>query len=120
MIDIRELRVNNLVNVRRGSLRPHAICIGDFCGGQDKFDKFEPIPIDKELLQKNGFNFVPNTLFSERLVFDTFYNLVFDISLTKDYLGNNFQYESGIEIRYVHQLQNLVYVLTGKELEVEL
>lgn len=132
MIDVRELRVGNLVNIRRGSLRPHTICIGDFCGGQDKFNEFEPIPITEETLKKCGFYRVAVT-FGTKIEVGMYHismkgyclQLLDDMEFMFCHCdGNDYTEYDDItpmcSISYLHELQNLCFNLTKRELEVKL
>ena len=75
-----------------------------------KYEDLEPIPLNKEWLLKFGFekdnelNFVK---FSFKVHFWSNYN-----SYMYGWIGGN------IEIKYVHQLQNLYFALTGEELTI--
>ncbi len=74
-----------------------------------------PIPLTPEVLEKSGFDGMSNSDFWE----------MNDI-LIGHYYGeeNGLYYEirkgKSIQIKYVHQLQNLIHSLTGEELEIKL
>lgn len=73
----------------------------------------EPIPLTPEILEKAGFN---NTRF--RIT-----NGSHDITISDD--GDGWAFEPWIsnifiKIKYVHQLQNLYFSLTGEELSITL
>ena len=77
------------------------------------------MPLTDELLLKAGFDYDQYQVLYElntviiHLVGGKFY-------FRKHYLSNKeFEYEE-IEVRYVHQLQNLYFALTGEELEIKL
>ena len=80
----------------------------------------EPIPLTPEILEKAGF------VTSEELSYKTVYNLKgVEISLIKDkrilFDVDNGDFVFGFtKIKYIHQLQNLYFALTGEELEVNL
>lgn len=73
---------------------------------------FEPIPLTAEILEKAGF--------VSDMMADGF------LSYSKDGVEIDMPYfeffygESSIEVKYVHQLQNLIHSLSGQELEIEL
>jgi len=76
-----------------------------------------PIPLTEEILLKCGFEKTYRIGFGE--LQPCYANLSFGLmircnSLFYDYIGGR------IEIKYLHQLQNLFYSLYGKELNVEL
>ena len=89
-------------------------------------NKFEPIPITEELLLKAGF-------YKAQYLTDVFRISPLDKSGLYFYFDKNFEgaddeniigdYDECVHIRlpkYVHQLQNLYFALTGKELEINL
>lgn len=111
-MNVNELRVDNIVYINRGTLRPHVINIGDFCGGQDKFDLFEPFPLTEDFLLKNG---------AKKDEYDEFTYSYFVLEYRKERKawkvsekGHHMAY-----ITYLHQLQNLYFSLTGEELELK-
>lgn len=77
------------------------------------FDDFEPIPLTTEILEKVGF-------VNDELIINGNDNSV--ISRNKD---NTFSlwvegYYGFGKCKYLHQIQNLVYSLTGRELNITL
>ena len=82
---------------------------------QDDF--FEPIPITEEWLIKFGFYIVSDNEYKTR--FDILEDGRFDYILVKHNLCTSaIRFEGGslFNIKYVHQLQNLYFALTQKEL----
>ena len=72
-------------------------------------DIFEPIPITEEWLLKCGF------------VKDEYEMFVFNRKVIYKKNDNTFHfYTCDIEIKHIHQLQNLYFALTGEELEINL
>lgn len=106
-----ELRVGNYVNLPHGDCQilyflKVGVHLTDGNGGT--FHSLKPIPLTEEWLVKFGLNNYPNR--------KNFYNLgEYSILLTTEttlfYIGRNI-----IKIKYVHQLQNLYFALTGEEL----
>lgn len=100
-----ELKIGNWINYR-GDVCP--IDLQDFkmmIEHPAGHDSWKPISLTEEWLEKFGFEQHP-------------WGWVNQIRLTnKSYI---YQTDNGdnVKITYVHQLQNLFYVLTGKELEV--
>lgn len=90
---------------------------------------FEPIPLTEEWLLKFGFEKRVNFEYSDGSKSDT------NIFITDSFMVNNYdekywslckmkyfnQVESVLqtELKYVHQLQNLFFALTGKELTIK-
>lgn len=131
MIDIKELRIGNkvlhkdeIVEVVSISAIKYSFGVMDIVisakNGLEMHNlkSLNPIQLTEEMLLKCGFKSIDSSS-SESCEFDIFYNPVCDISLTRPYHWDHFHYESGITISNVHQLQNLVYALTCKELEVK-
>lgn len=75
---------------------------------------FEPIPLTEEWLLKFGFKNIESNSFYLPRFSD------YDIVLNEN---NAFLYREDMalnaDIKYVHQLQNLYYALTGEELELQ-
>lgn len=110
-----ELRIGNYVNVPHGNIQiDHFIKDGchftDGCGGT--FASLHPIHLTEEWLEKFGFkNFEKDG-----------FRLKWDEPMEEySFIIKSMQ---GCEVdcagvRYVHQLQNLYFALTGKELEIK-
>lgn len=78
-----------------------------------------PIPLTDGLLLKAGFEYDEyQYLYELNTVIIHIQNGI--LTFRKHYLLNKeFEYEE-IEIKYLHQLQNLYFALTGKEIEIKL
>ena len=115
-----ELRVGNWVNTPCGF---HQIC--DYLDFQpDSFSEFEPIPLTAEILVKAGFD-KQQTIVGMNDGFD--YAIGFNpvtythiLLINSNRCGEIFYQNLHHQIKYVHQLQNLYFALTGKELKIEL
>lgn len=145
MIDARDLRVGNWALGANGIPQKVAyvgetIGLHNETGGTDKYQvnpiisfdikDLQPIPLSPEILEKAGSE-KKITTHSCKL-FDTtiiYYELEFRgmqyITLrVQDFGGElvNYIWESShkVSLNYVHQLQNLVYVVTGNELKIDL
>lgn len=83
---------------------------------RSRLDMIRPIQITKEWLIRLGFIETYSSQF--RLKFDHPCNFIgFDFSKTEDKSMEGFRYYGQyINIKYVHQLQNLYFALTGEEL----
>lgn len=77
-----------------------------------RWQDVDPIPLTSSILEKCGFN-----IFSEQ------YNNGFRFKYMKLYNHNEnlyfnpYDWNFQLEIKYLHQLQNLFFALTGEELE---
>lgn len=114
MIQANELRIGNWVSKNGISVRVEYYFLNDdHYGLLDGGIDYNPIPLTAEILAKCGAQWDG----------DDYYNLI-DSS---DEILINWS-ESGLRvdhielphIKYVHQLQNVYFALTGKELEVKL
>jgi hypothetical protein len=123
MIKANELRIGNLVLIDGEESEIHGGLIADF--ETDCFDgKIEPIPLNEEWLIKFGFE---RRVFAQR----NEYILIIDIDNQKHFIEFAFPRNEKIQvimyydkcfykhIKYVHQLQNLYFALTGQELEIK-
>ena len=120
-MDARELRIGNYVNFnnRLQEGQEPVIKSCDFAVIEKQPDWVEPIPLTEEWLVKLGFSYNPS-----------FNNFIIDA----DGFDNSIKFFEGHEwvysfdessngcyhiawIEYVHQLQNLFFALTGKDLQ---
>ncbi len=124
-MDARELRIGNLVlDDRNNEIEVESIIDDDFLSGINlemfhdgdyeilKFDACKPIPLTDELLQRFGFE-PSNDTFGGHLSppLNEFGDRI-------RILDNKWRsHYTDVEIKYLHQLQNLWYVLVGTELE---
>ena len=113
MIQANELRIGNILfNAGGLAVTTTAQTISDL---DLKLIVRKPIPLTEEWLLKAGFEFK-----GKRISKDWFYlwndenRIVFALAEMQDETGTY------LEIKYVHQLQNLYFALTGKELEFKL
>ena len=78
-----------------------------------------PIKITEELLSKCGFSQIYGSDPQEPNAMLLYYNSTGDFTImSTENDRNTFHYETGITVTSVHQLQNLHFSLTGKELDV--
>jgi len=80
-------------------------------------DAVKPIPLTEEWLKRFGFVRAANFDNGYRLTSNSFC-IEFEVSEKGEILGS-FLELIGIDIQYVHQLQNLYFALTGSELELK-
>lgn len=105
------VRVSNLGNNGFETIRGNGLLYGD-----SDVEKYKAIPLTEEILLKSGFKEHLTGL--NRSVFTKDYiNLEFCIGGMMCYYGTMIL---KIVIKSVHQLQNLYFALTGKELEIKL
>lgn len=117
-----ELRIGNLVALS-GSLiltvyeiHEHCFYAKDAKGSSFKntWSDLQPMPLTEEILLKCG-------LKQENGVMSYVLDDYSDIKIVYETLANHYRlYPYTYEILHLHQLQNLFYALTGKELEVSL
>ena len=134
-MEARELRIGNIV-INREDYAPFEITEG---WEIDNIGLYEPIPLTEEWLLKFGFeNWGLGSLFNNEYESYNRYVLFnvldgtsnFEIHYIKSTYGNTEDYQFviscdederlnwGSDIKHVHQLQNLYFALTGKELEI--
>ena len=124
MIQANELRIGNLVNSKNDgiisitNISEKSVAVNDaHCYNHIPVEFISPIPLTEEWLLKLGFKKRKN-----RHLFHWENKIV--ISEYKDEFENFFYPKTGYDIRfsneikYVHQLQNLYFALTGAELTV--
>ncbi len=115
-LSARELRIGNII-IKNGKVHyTNHLTIRDIYGlSIDDTDTFEPIPLTEEWLLKFGFikskleGYDVHFKYSHHLLHSSItalYNAEFSLSLDNVARG----------IKYVHQLQNLYFALTGEEL----
>ena len=116
-----EVRIGNLLNHNNGFVvgpfTVNSIHISDLERGNDYAKEYEPIPLTEEWLIKFGFGFKEyDSLGWIESPSDMFYSL-------KKRGEYYYPYETDnviqFELKYVHQLQNLYFALTGEELGLQ-
>lgn len=120
-INTKELRIGNLVYSSNSSLAPLTdITIGLLNSIHEGYRSAEPIPLTEEWLLKLGFE--NNYPIASREYFISregrkYYCKVIDHYET-GFLFIMDYWEAGRMIKYVHQLQNLYFAITGEELPI--
>ena len=119
-----ELRIGNWVQIvqagKNYQVEQHNFCTDD--DGYSAFlDHITPIPLNEEWLLKCGFKKVKYD--EDEYLYNFIYkNLILDVWGTKltetqrEYIFRHFDIVN--HIKYVHQLQNLYFSLTGEELTI--
>lgn len=117
----KELRIGNWVVIdfyKQWELEDYK-SYGKKVDGEWQNDNVEPIPLTPEILKKTGFKQSSEFDDTFRLnEFDIYYRISY-CEWTVDDRGDNEGTKPRF-IKYVHQLQNLYYSLTGTELEINL
>jgi len=123
-MEVRELRIGNLVSYDNRVFEIDTIAKEfptlntiDFGIGVVDWNNIEPIPITEEWLIKFGFIFVQFSLKKDYKKFISIEGI--RINIYKDipcaFIVLN---RSTKQLKYIHQLQNLYFALTQKELEI--
>lgn len=122
-MEAKELRIGNLVGYK-----DYALEVGSLNVHDTEFKELKPIPLTEEWLLKFGFELCEIVTNENITVFPSIKNTFhlyhkdvdhewFDISVNtrvnKIYTNHTLE---RIEIKHVHQLQNLYFALTGEEL----
>jgi hypothetical protein len=107
-MDIKELRVGNLLYNGFNELI-EVKNISHYNTSGFLLETLKPIELTYQWLDKLGFEF------KDAGDFGHYYSLE-DFDLNQDYQPINFDCD---EIKYVHQLQNVYFALTGQELEIK-
>lgn len=116
MIDPIELRLNNIVQID-GIITTVSHIMGDE-------DYFEPVELTPEILEAAGFKY--NQLTEN---YEVFYDCVGMLGINKydgsfvianDNEDMGFTGDLKSSCKYLHQLQNLIYCLTGEELQIDI
>lgn len=124
MIDARELRIGNWVKFNNAFMQVDASDILSFDKNYLSQQKVNPIPLTPGLLEKvailryeSYYHLTKPGVFGNRL--SVYYivtkGVVIDV---EDHSGNTERILP--HIQHLHQLQNLVFALTGTELEIKL
>ena len=132
MIDCKDLRIGNWVyspedeNVIIESVKK------DWCDVRTKGDgefhesygcptqNLEPIPLTPELLVKCGFEIVNSDVHNITHAYNGYLAINTYTEGGEYWWLRYYQGGTNINIKYLHQLQNIYYLLIGKELEIDL
>ena len=126
MMDAKELRIGNLIYSRTGTVKIVDVINStkntiEFDDNDDDYPIYscKPIPLTEEILEKNNFEYEINANRFDLLFSLTKYDFCFSI-----YVHNNefYYFINGrrLFIKYVHELQNIFFTLTGEELQINL
>ena len=124
MMKASELRIGNILywESKNGVTLPQNLVIswvilGNF-DAQNIFCKdYTPIQLTEEWLLKFGFEYHHDTPHPNKVYRKNWSEGYFDLEhIISFYFGGNF---ISVELKYVHQLQNLYFALTGEELTIK-
>ena len=123
MINAKELRIGNLVKVPGYEVAVDFINVD--LGFPEKYlindwyeEDLEPIPLTEEWLLKFGFSVSDQPSWNVYEIGEWFI-LLMEKRDTKIILGALADNIPDVEIKFVHQLQNLYFALTGAELPIK-
>ena len=136
MIDVRELRIGNYVYLFR-SITPYKIT--DIGYSEIEYPRYEAGGISSEAVFRtyvDNLNPIPITaelLLRCRFVYNTVDDCFDRLNLRVRILGNSIcvfigfdvgfgkeWYDANVEVKSLHQLQNLYFALTGKDFEISI
>jgi hypothetical protein len=110
-MEAKDLRIGNWIK-RPNYKNPYQVNKSSFIGW--KMNYYKPIELTEEWLLKLGFKSDPYHDLYYANKPDGFFNI--DINKTRGRLELHYKH---IELKYVHQLQNLFFALTGEELTLK-
>lgn len=136
-MEANELRIGNLVGHNNPNLAPKYLTVLSIAKDGINFwpntdepavkiylTTIEPIPFTPEILEKAGFK--KQSKYNTPGVNDRYVYEPNSIALPLDHEGGNLYYWNDAplriepSVRHVHELQNLIFALTGTELEINL
>lgn len=123
-MEVKELRINNLIYNDFGEIA-HIYGVDEKSiltkvkeNGWGICFKPKPIPLTEEWFLKFGFtrhweDFYNDVIYIKKVTDDY---TEFEWGVYPNELGSGIQIKNSIKLKYVHQLQNLYFALTGEEL----
>lgn len=117
MIDAKELRIGNWVGVGNKHIKTY-ITNFSFYDIAINPEQVFPISITPNILEKAGFESVCNKPLYRKYLNNGDEIIWCDNHIAINHTGYSFQFE--IKCKYVHQLQNIYFILIGEELNIEL
>jgi hypothetical protein len=113
-----ELRIGNYINISKEVCKMQLVNFADI-HYTENFENYEPIPLTEEWLMNFGFvklkreyDQSDNDMYIKNDLCIVWYN-----SENENFM-QFFVNNTGINIKHVHQLQNLYYCLCGEELKI--
>lgn len=124
MIQANELRIGNCVKLNNSDTTLVPRDFQRYCKSFGIFEEFEPIKLSEEWLLKAGFEKDDTGVDIFDQDYCEWYQKEFPVigilcqSSDKSYIFD--ENTDTLRLKYVHQLQNLYFALTGEELEINL
>lgn len=122
-MEAKELRLGNYIECfKKYAKGIHTVDLSTFSNviydEEEKNNLFKPIPLTEEWLVKFGFEKVYESSFRVKYDYMRDFRFGYDVNkaLKNTPEGVSFRGDNYTNIKHVHQLQNLYYALTGKEL----
>lgn len=114
---IEDLRIGNWIlgtnSERKSELKPFQVYAETFCDIESTYGIFEPIPISEDILLKCGFEYIKEVGYCDKN------NVIYQTANGWELLINCID-KCNVEIKYLHQLQNITYFLINEELKVNI
>lgn len=108
-VSVRDLRIGNYVQFPTGSIYKVDMLYHNY----ESLKVWKPITLTEEWLLKFGFTQCENEYWYEK----GFFGISHEGCVNLQGRGNN-EFVAEAVIKYVHQLQNIYYALTGSELQI--
>lgn len=128
MINPNELRIGNWVihnNPLTDKSVYHQVTAGTFSKLTFHAREYEPIPLTPELLEKCGFVKIESgsTPYGDHdayIIGEESGRLIWSAGRLLKPIPNGYLRIAQAEIKYLHQLQNIIFDMTGEELEIKI
>jgi hypothetical protein len=122
-MDARELRIGNCIKIGNIVTLVEGVSTWDNLIQNSNFaerhiTEFEPIPLTEEWLLKFGFNKISDS-YGINISISSYILTTVALLYSIDIFKKTNVYYGLIEIKHVHQLQNLYFALTGEELTIK-
>jgi len=108
-----EFRIGNLLELPNG--QPVQISIDSLKEIESGIHPYQKIPLTEEWLLKFGFEKIYEYYYKGRFFIENLFDNRFTFRITI----NNAESAHANSVKYVHQLQNLYFALTGEELIIK-
>ena len=118
MLQANELRIGNYLQWNGKPFKVNTIFTSHVCSETQPLQGYEPIPLTPEILEKCGYKVQCEYFFFKKDELIEFEKLKHCYSVRFKQSGMNSLKIA--EIKYVHQLQNLIFAVSGNELEINL
>jgi len=116
-MDAKELRIGNIVKTKNGNLKYWEVQGEDLSYIDEVPMNYEPIPLTEKWLLKFGFDKQEHEAGVFYALSEIYFDDRFKLAIQQD-SGYDWVYV-GLELKYVHSLQNIFFALTGEELTLK-